>query len=207
VSCRLRTRIEQPVGQPVQHVGESVCGSALGQLELPLPPVLLRVIPIGPRGHLVVREFRQLSAIRTEQLVDGAVRRDTSHRCQGTVAHDRQHHVLQLGRRLLVIGTERCPYLGACIGPRRQLQVPARVGSASSSAQCDLVRREIAAGGVVVDGVERLRRRPLHTRHRGETIERRCHRRVDDVELALNLKMPGGACIGRDHHGQGAIAI
>ncbi len=189
MSGRLRARVQEPVGQPVQQAGRR--GRALDELQLPLPPLLL-VVLTGRRGHLVVTELGDRGARGAVEQVDGAVGRDPGHRRQWPVANDGQHDVPQsLRDRPAVTVVQRRSHLGAGVRARGQLQVPAGVRSAGASAQRDVVSGQIVARGVEVDGVELLRRRPLHPGHRREALERRRNGRFDHVELPLDLRVPG----------------
>ena len=97
---------------------------------------------------------------------------------QRSVANDRQHHVAQLvGHGVAVTVVQRCAHLGSGVGAGRQLQMPAGIGATGAAAQRDAVGRQVMVRGVEVDGIEVLRRRPLHpaTAERpsndGDTVE------------------------------------
>ena len=75
--------------------------------EFPLPPVLLGVVAISPRGHLVVRELCQRGAVGAVQVIDGTARRNPGHRLQRTVAHDRQHDIPQFAGTALAASSPR----------------------------------------------------------------------------------------------------
>ena len=83
------------------------------------------------------------------------------------------------------------PNLGAGVRACRQLEVPAGVGPAGTPAQRHAVGRQVVGRGVEVDGLELLRRRPLHPRDRRKPLERRRNRGFEHVELPLDLGVPG----------------
>ena len=196
-----RAGVEQPVGQPVQQIGRPV--GAVGQFQLPFAPPLLNTVVVrlaidlrGPCRDLVVAELGQCSAVGSVQHLHGAGGGDPRDRGERLVADDGQHDVPQLVRNIVGVGgsvaVERSPHLGARVGAGGQLEVPAGVRPAGAAAQRHMVSGQIMVGSVEVDGVELLGRRPLHPGHRRQSLKRRRHGRLDDLELALDLRIPGG---------------
>ena len=170
VPGRLGAGIQQPVAQPVQQVAVA----ARRELQLPFAPLLFRAVGVGLCRHLVVAEFGKGSAVGRAQHVDGSAGRDPRHRCERTITDDGQHDIAQR-LRYVAFGrvAQRFTHLCAGIRAGRQFQMPPGVGATGAPAQCHAAGRQVAAGRVEVDGVELVRRGPLHPGNRRQTVERR----------------------------------
>ncbi len=179
----------------------------LGQLQLPFAPLLLRAVLVRLGGHLVVAELGERQRRRGRR----ARRRCGWSRCGRPGASGRSRTMANTtsrsgsGTSPRPVGVERLAHLGAGVRSRGQFEVPPGVGAAGAPAQRDVVGGQVVARRVEVDRVELLGRRTLHPRDRRQALERRRHRRFDDVELALDLQVPRVCLVSGFAHGASSV--
>jgi hypothetical protein len=124
--------------------------------------------------HLVIAEFGKSCAVRRAQHVDGSAGRDPRDRPERAITDDGQHDIAQRLRYVVFVGVaQRFTHFGAGIRSGRQFEVPPGVGASGAPAQSHTAGRQVAAGRVEVNGVELVRRGPLHPGDRRQTVERR----------------------------------
>ena len=186
---RFRAGVQQSAAYPIHQLGVRAIAD---EFEFPLPPTLLGRAAIGTpaRGDLVVAELGDdavVGAVQQLYLPGGA---DSRHRTHRAITHDGQHHIQQFGWNLIRrSAAQGYPHLGAGVGARRQLQMPARVEATGAAAQRDSIGCQITRSGVEVHSLQCLRLGVFYPGHSREAIERRRLGGCVDVELALDFEI------------------